>query len=77
MITIANLKKEFEQNGKVRFKLYTLDYEIIQNDTYVVIYSLQYPNNKTYFNSFDEVINNYLIYNESIKENEDKIIKLQ
>ena len=76
MITIEELKKQFITNGRVKFKLYTLDYEIIQNDTQVIIYSLQYPNNKTNFNSFDEAINNYLIYNESIIENEDKIIKL-
>lgn len=76
MITIEELKKQFITNGRVKFKLYTLDYEIIQNDAQVIIYSLQYPNNKTSFNSFDEVINNYLIYNESIIENEDKIIKL-
>lgn len=76
MITIEELKKQFIVNGKVKFKLYTLDYEIIQNDTQVIIYSLQYPDNKTIYNSFDEVINNYLIYNESIKDSKDKLIRL-
>ena len=61
-----NLKQLFETNHKLHLKLYSLEYNIEAFDNKVVIYAIYYEKNKKYFNSFDELINNYTVYNEPL-----------
>lgn len=61
-----NLKQLFEANQKLHLKLYSLEYNIEAVDNKVVIYAIYYEKNKKYFNSFDELINNYTVYNEPL-----------
>lgn len=61
-----NLKQLFETNQKLHLKLYSLEYNIEVVDNKVVIYAIYYEKNKKYFNSFDELINNYTVYNEPL-----------
>ena len=61
-----NLKQLFETNQKLHLKLYSLEYNIEAVDNKVVIYAIYYEKNKKCFNSFDELINNYTVYNEPL-----------
>ena len=61
-----NLKQLFETNQKLHLKLYSLEYNIEVVDNKVVIYAIYYEKNKKYFNSFDELINYYTVYNEPL-----------
>lgn len=61
-----NLKQLFETNQKLHLKLYSLEYNIEAVDNKAVIYAIYYEKNKKCFNSFDELINNYTVYNEPL-----------
>ena len=66
---------EFFSNNKViHFKLYSLEYNIEEEDNKVVIYANYYEKNKRYFNSFEELMNNFNIYNEPLINQMDRII---
>lgn len=68
-----DLKKKFDINKKLKFKLYSLEYVIEQVDDKVVIYSEIYYQRKESFFSFDAVMNYYTVYNESLLQNIDRI----
>lgn len=61
-----NLKQLFETNQKLHFKLYSLEYIIETTDNRIVIYAIYYEKNKRYYNSFEDLINNYMVYNEPL-----------
>ena len=61
-----SIKDEFETNNQLKFKLYSLEYLIEKVDNYVQIYAIDYPTRKNKYNSFEELINNYTIYNEPL-----------
>jgi hypothetical protein len=56
----------FSNNKVIHFKLYSLEYNIEEEDNKVVIYANYYEKNKRYFNSFEELMNNFNIYNEPL-----------
>lgn len=58
----------------IHFKLYSLEYNIEEEDNKVVIYANYYEKNKRYFNSFEELMNNFNIYNEPLINQMDRII---
>ncbi len=60
------MKNEFETNNSIRFKLYSLEYLIEKVDNYIQIYALDYPTRKSKYNSFEELMNNYTVYNETL-----------
>lgn len=68
-----DLKKKFEINKKLKFKLYSLEYIIEQVDDKVVIYPEIYYQRKESFFSFDSVMNHYTVYNEPLLQNIDRI----
>lgn len=68
-----DLKKKFDINKKLKFKLYSLEYVIEQVDDKVVIYPEIYYQRKEAFFSFDEVMNHYTVYNEPLLQNIDRI----
>ena len=55
----------FSKNKVIHFKFYSLEYNIEEENSKVVIYANYYEKNKRYFNSFEELMNNFNIYNES------------
>ena len=61
-----SIKDEFETNNLLKFKLYSLEYLIEKVDNYVQIYAIDYPTRKNKYNSFEELINNYTVYNEPL-----------
>ncbi len=61
-----SIKNEFETNNQLKFKLYSLEYLIEKVDNYVQIYAIDYPTRKNKYNSFEELINNYTVYNEPL-----------
>ena len=64
----------FLNNKVIHFKLYSLEYNIEEEDNKVVIYANYYEKNKRYFNSFEELMNNFNIYNEPLINQMDRII---
>lgn len=70
---IELLKQRLSKDGKVIFKLYSLIYVIEQKNEQFVIYPKLYEYKKMYYNNIDTLLDNYLIFNENIRENADKI----
>lgn len=64
----------FLNNKVIHFKLYSLEYNIEDEGSKVVIYANYYEKNKRYFNSFEELMNNFNIYNEPLINQIDRII---
>ena len=64
----------FLNNKVIHFKLYSLEYNIEEESNKVVIYANYYEKNKRYFNSFEELMNNFNIYNEPLINQIDRII---
>lgn len=72
---VVNKLIEIYQNQKeVKFKLYSLEYIIKEENNSVVIYPLLYHQKKSRYKTIDELLNYYMIYNESIIENIDRLI---
>lgn len=68
-----DLKKKFEINKKVKFKLYSLEYIIEMIDNNVVIYPEIYLQRKSKYFSFAAVMSYFTVYNEPLIENIDRI----
>ena len=64
----------FLNNKVIHFKLYSLEYNIEEENNKVMIYANYYEKNKRYFNSFEELMNNFNIYNEPLINQMDRII---
>ena len=64
----------FSNNKVIHFKLYSLEYNIEEENNKVVIYANYYEKNKRYFKSFEELMNNFNIYNEPFINQMDRII---
>ena len=65
-MSYESIKNEFESNSRVKFKLYSLEYLIERVDNYVQVYAIDYPTRKSKYNSFEELINNFTVYNEPL-----------
>ncbi|MBP3841568.1 MAG: hypothetical protein IK997_05600 [Bacilli bacterium] len=61
-----DIKKIFITNNKLKFKLYSLEYIVEQKENCVEIYAIYYENRKKQYNSFDELMNNFTVYNEPL-----------
>jgi len=70
---IKLLKQKLNEAGEVNFKLYSLIYVIKKVENKIVIYPKNYEYKKEYYNDIDALLDNYLIFNENIRDNEDKI----
>lgn len=71
---IEKMKDVFNNNSEVHFKIYTLEYTIKKDNDNVIIYADLYNGKKEIYNSLDELLNNFTIYNETLIENEDRIL---
>lgn len=65
-MSYESIKNEFESNSKIKFKLYSLEYLIEKVDNYIQIYAIDYPTRKSKYNSFEELMNNFTVYNEPL-----------
>lgn len=76
-MNIESIKTIFNEKKEVHFKLYSLDYTIEENDGKIFVYADLYSNKKESYNTLDEVLNYFTIYNESIIQNQDRIINIR
>lgn len=60
-------------SGELQFKLYSLEYIVKKENDRVVIYAIRYEKDKKVYNSFEELMNNFLIYREPLMEQIDRI----
>ena len=61
-----SFKHIYELKKTVLFKLYSLDYIIETIDNSVQIYAVGYSKRKSKYNSLEELVNNYTVYNEPL-----------
>ena len=73
-MVVNKLIEIYQKQKEVRFKLYSLEYIIKEDNNSVVIYPLLYPQKKSRYKTIEELLNYYMIYNESILENIDRLI---
>lgn len=73
-MVVKELKELFEREHEVKFKLYSLKYVIKEIDNKIAVYPILYETKKSLFNSFEDALNNYTVYNESIIDNIDRLI---
>ena len=73
-MSINELKEIFNSNSIVKFKLYSLEYIIERENDRVAIYPVLYSNRKEYYNSIEEALIKFTVYNESIMDNLDRVI---
>lgn len=76
-MNIENIKTIFNEKKEVHFKLYSLDYTIKQDNNMVIVYADLYSNRKESYNSIDEALNYFTVYNESLVENQNRIMNIK
>ena len=77
-MNLNRIKELFVANKEVHFKLFSLDYTIKQIDNNVVIiYADIYSSRPSKYNTIDELLNNYTIYNEKLIDNGNRIINIK
>ena len=67
------LENIFNSSGELKFKLYSLEYIIKKVDNSVEVYAELYQTRKKVYLSFQEAMNNFTVYNESLGDNIDRI----
>ena len=67
------LENIFNSSGELKFKLYSLEYIIKKIDNGVEVYAELYQTRKKVYSSFQEAMNNFTVYNESLVDNIDRI----
>jgi len=72
-MNIDAIKEKLNTNNQVRFKLYSLDYLIEKVDNRYIINAILYPDKKNSYSTIDELLDNYTIFNENIRDNEPRI----
>jgi len=72
-MNIDAIKEKLNTNNQVRFKLYSLDYLIEKVDNRYIINAILYPDKKNSYPTIDELLDNYTIFNENIRDNEPRI----
>ena len=65
-MSYETMKDEFEKKNVLKFKLYSLEYQIEKDNNFVQIYAIDYPTRKSKYNSFEELLNNFKVYNEPL-----------
>lgn len=73
-MTYETLLKKFNEKKVVKFKLYSLDYVVEQKENYVEIKASYYEKRLHKFKSFEDLMENYTVYNEPLLNQMDRII---
>lgn len=74
MMKVEKIIKLLNENNKVEFKLYSLNYVIENKDNITIIYSTAYPKDIKKYNNIEELLNSFTIYNELLIEHDNRII---
>lgn len=75
-MNIEKIKALFNQKGEVHFKLYSLEYTIIKENDEILVYADLYATRKQNYKTIEDALNYFTVYNESLKENENRIINI-
>lgn len=76
LMRYQELENLYNDNYKLKFRLFGLEYIIKKDIDDVIIYPILYSESKKIFSNFSELMNNYTIFNEPIIKNIDRIILL-
>lgn len=76
-MNIEKIKTLFNQKGEVHFKLYSLEYTIKKENDEILVFADLYATRKQRYNSLDEALSYFTIYNESLIENETRIMNIE
>ena len=76
-MNIENIKTIFNEKKEVHFKLYSLDYTIKEENGKIIVFADLYDNKKESYDSIDDVLNYFTIYNESIAQNQDRMMNIK
>ena len=76
-MNIEKIKALFNQKGEVHFKLYSLEYTIKKENDEILVFADLYATRKQRYNSLDEALSYFTIYNESLIENETRIMNIE
>lgn len=72
-MSYKELENIFNSFGELKFKLFSLEYIIKKVDNGVEVYAILYQNRKMVYSSFQEAMNKFTVYNESLIDNIDRI----
>lgn len=72
-MNIDLIKEKLNASEQVKFKLYSLEYVIEKKDNRYIIYAILYPDKKNSYTTIDDLLDNYTIFNENIRDNEPRI----
>lgn len=72
-MNIDKIKEILNTKNEVKFKLYSLEYLIEKVEDRFLISATLYPNKKNSYRTIDELLENYTIFNENIKDNDQRI----
>lgn len=72
-MVVDKIKEIFQKDREVKFKMHSLEYIIKEENNRVLVYPLLYPQRKSVYCNLENALNYYIIYNESIIENQDRI----
>lgn len=70
---LNEIKEKLATDKKVQIKIYSLDYTIEEDNDKFIIYANLYPKQKQSYKTIDELLKNFTIYNENIKDNLDRV----
>lgn len=73
MMSYKELENIFNSSNELKFKLFGLEYIIKKVDNSVEVYAILYQNRKKVYLSFEDAMNNFTVYNESLIDNIDRI----
>lgn len=77
-MNVNKIRELFVANKEVHFKLFNLDYTIKQvDDNVVIIYADIYSGRPSRYNTIDELLNNFTIYNETLIDNDNRMINIK
>ena len=76
-MNIENIKTIFNEKREVHFKLYSLDYTIKEDNGKILVNADLYDNKKESYNTIDEALNYFTVYNESIIQNQNRIMNIK
>lgn len=72
-MSYKELENIFNSSNELKFKLFGLEYIIKKVDNSVEVYAILYQNRKKVYLSFQDAMNNFTVYNESLIDNIDRI----
>jgi len=75
-VNIKKLKSVLSEKGIVKFKLYSLDYTIQNEEDGVVIFADLYNSKKSKYDNIETLLQQHYIYGENIEENEERIFNI-